>query len=98
MRHMTNLYFKAVAPPQQVVVQIVNGAGLANGSSLLELFASLWELLGIQLEYRRYAPRGSDQRVFVADIGNAFRVFGCAPRMSVREGIEAILGRVDTFS
>jgi CDP-paratose 2-epimerase len=98
-RDMVALYFKAAAQREEVAGQVFNiGGGIANSLSLLELFVLLEEFLGIRLEYRQLPPRGSDQRVFVADIGKASRVLGWTPQVSAREGVKAMLDWVNTLS
>jgi CDP-paratose 2-epimerase len=98
-RDMVALYFKAAAKREQVAGQVFNiGGGIANSMSLLELFVLLEEFLGIQLEYRQMPPRGSDQRVFVADIGKASRLLCWTPQVSAREGVKAMLEWVATLS
>jgi CDP-paratose 2-epimerase len=95
---MVALYFKAAAQREQVAGQVFNiGGGIANSLSLLELFTLLEEFLGIRLEYRQVPQRESDQRVFVADIGKASRVFDWKPQISTREGITSMLEWVDTL-
>ena len=97
-RDMVALYFKAAAQREQVAGQVFNiGGGIANSLSLLELFALLEEFLGIRLELRMMPPRESDQRVFVADLGKAYRVLGWTPQVSAREGVKGMLAWVDTI-
>lgn len=97
-RDMVALYFKAAAQREQVAGQVFNiGGGIANSLSLLELFVLLEDFLGIRLEYRQLPPRGSDQRVFVADIGKASHALGWSPQVSAREGVKAMLEWVNTL-
>lgn len=85
---MINLYFSAVKHIDKARGHAFNiGGGIANSLSLLELFALLERILGSKMEYERIAPRESDQRVFVADYGKAWRLIGWKPNVSAEEGI-----------
>lgn len=63
------------------------GGGMANSSSLLELFAGLEVMAGVTLRYERLPWRLSDQRFFVADNRKATRLLGWAPRVDKATGI-----------
>ena len=92
-RDMIALYFAAAAKPEVIQGQAFNiGGGMAYSLSLLELFALLEDLTGVQLRYTRLPPRSSDQRVFVADVRHAGVVLGWRPEVSPREGIADMLG------
>lgn len=85
---MVDLYFTAATKVTSTAGKAFNiGGGMANSLSLLELFALLEELTGVQLHYTKLAPRESDQRVFVADLSRATQMFGWTPRVSAREGV-----------
>lgn len=89
---MIRLYFQAVDRIAVARGQAFNiGGGMANSLSLLELFALLEELTGINLSYTKLPPRESDQRVFVADLAKARRLLDWEPRVSARVGIQAML-------
>lgn len=93
---MVRLYFTALDRADRACGQAYNiGGGMANSLSLLELFALLERLVGIQLRYVRQAPRESDQRVFVADIARAQRDIEWSPRVGTETGIRAMLKWVD---
>lgn len=65
------LYQSAVAHIRQMAGKAYNiGGGMSNSLSLLELFSLLEQLTGAQLCYDKLEWRGSDQRVFVADISS----------------------------
>lgn len=85
---MQRLYFSAVENISKARGQAFNvGGGPANGLSLLELLAMLEEIVGVKLNYKKIAPRESDQKVFIADVRKAEKLLGWAPRVGAREGI-----------
>ena len=95
---MVNLYFSILDRGDGVAGEAFNiGGGIGNSLSLLELFALLEELTGERLVYTRLAPRESDQRVFVADIGKAKRLIGWEPRVGAREGVAKMLEWVESL-
>jgi CDP-paratose 2-epimerase len=63
------------------------GGGIANSSSLLELFQELEKILGISIKYTRKEWRHEDQRFFVADCRKINSVIGWRPKVSKAEGI-----------
>ena len=67
------------------------GGGMANSLSLLELFGKLEARTGQAPRFRRIAPRESDQRVFVADIGKARRELDWEPHVSADVGLDRML-------
>jgi CDP-paratose 2-epimerase len=85
-------YYRAVEAIDQTQGQAFNiGGGMSNSLSLLELFDLLRTELDVRLSYTELPPRSSDQKVFVADIGKAERLFGWAPRVSKEEGIRQMI-------
>ncbi|MCL0037610.1 NAD-dependent epimerase/dehydratase family protein [Thermodesulfovibrionales bacterium] len=89
---MKRLYFVAVEHIDQAKGQAFNiGGGIKNSLSLLELFALLEELLDIRLTYTKIPWRQSDQRVFVADISKAQRLFNWKPKLDKKEGISRMI-------
>jgi CDP-paratose 2-epimerase len=89
---MVELYFTAARKMATVRGHAFNiGGGMKNSLSLLELFEVLEAELSIRLNYVSLAPRSSDQRVFIADIGKAQELLGWAPKVSYREGIRSML-------
>lgn len=89
---MITLYYSALDNVHTAQGNAFNvGGGIANSLSLLELFNLLEELTGVELNYSRLAPRESDQRVFVADIGKAARLIGWQPQVSARNGVARML-------
>jgi CDP-paratose 2-epimerase len=73
------------------------GGGIANSSSLLELFAELESMLSIKLRYRRTDWRADDQRFFVADPAKAKKLIGWEPKVAKKDGIRAVCGWVETM-
>ncbi len=63
------------------------GGGMANSSSLLELFAILENELKVELKYDHLPWRHSDQKFFVADNGKAQSSLRWKPRITKLEGI-----------
>ncbi len=87
-----NLYFKTIDNIDKARGSAFNiGGGMANSLSLLELFALLEELLGIEMRYEKLPPRESDQKVFVADNSKAAELIGWQPKVSTREGLSRML-------
>ena len=60
------------------------GGGIANSSSLLELFAILEKTLNVELDYERLPWRHSDQKFFVANNAKAEKLLGWRPRRDER--------------
>lgn len=91
---LVRLYQAAYDHANECAGHVFNiGGGLANSLSLIELFALLRELLGLEHElvYERLPVRQSDQRFFVADIGKAERLLGWSPRVGAAEGLARML-------
>ncbi len=63
------------------------GGGMANSSSLLELFEFLEAELKVKLQYERLPWRHSDQKFFVADNAKAQSLLAWKPRVSKSAGI-----------
>ena len=89
---MINLYYSALKNIDNISGNAFNiGGSMDQSLSLLELFDLLNEELNIKLEYTQLPPRESDQKVFVADISKAKRMFGWEPKVSAKEGIKKML-------
>jgi CDP-paratose 2-epimerase len=89
---LVSCYFMALEAGTTVAGQVFNiGGGMPNSLSLLELFSFLDRELGICLQYDHLPWRQSDQRVFVADIRKANRIFGWQPATSFQQGLTAAL-------
>lgn len=87
-----NLYFDSINNQSTVNGHAFNiGGGHGNSLSLLELFSLLEELLGIELQYDKLAPRESDQKVFIADMQKIQSCIGWTPKVSAREGVQRML-------
>ena len=81
-------YFAAAQNIKKARGQAFNiGGGMANSSSLLELFEFLENELKVKLKYTQLPWRHSDQKFFVADNGKAESLLGWKPRINKREGI-----------
>jgi CDP-paratose 2-epimerase len=63
------------------------GGGMANSSSLLELFEMLETELKVKLKYERLPWRHSDQKFFVANNAKARSLLNWQPRITKRDGI-----------
>jgi CDP-paratose 2-epimerase len=85
-------YLAGVRNVESVRGQAFNiGGGMANSSSLLELFEMLERLLDLRLQYRVLPWRHSDQKFFVADISKARRLLDWAPKLTKEEGVKRTL-------
>lgn len=85
-------YLTAAEQIGNVAGQAFNiGGGIANSSSLLELFQELEKLLGIRPNFTRREWRHEDQRFFVADCAKVTAATGWRPRVSKQEGIRRTL-------
>lgn len=92
---MIRLYYMALQNTDKVCGQAYNiGGTMEQSLSLLELFDMLNELLDITLEYRQLPPRVSDQKVFVADITKIRNAIGWEPKVTAREGVNAMVNWV----
>ena len=86
------LYLKAAESIDTIKGQAFNiGGGIENSSSLLELFQSLEQELGIKMTYQQLPPRESDQRVFVAYIAKAQKMINWTPIVNKAEGIRNMI-------
>ena len=73
--------------------QVFNiGGGATNATSLLELIELIGQLHGARPGVR-FAPwRPGDQKYYVSDIRRFTQATGWVPRISVRQGVEALYG------
>ena len=95
---MINLYFGALNHIDDICGQAYNiGGTMAQSLSLLELFAMLEKILGIQMEYTQLPPRQSDQKVFVADITKIKNKIGWEPKVTALEGVTMMVEWVKTI-
>ena len=89
---LVRCYFAAAEAIERTSGEAFNiGGGHSNSLSLLELFAALERELGIELRYRRLPPRTSDQKVFIADIAKAERLFGWRPEVDTTTGLRRMV-------
>ncbi|MFG6391996.1 MAG: GDP-mannose 4,6-dehydratase [Candidatus Amulumruptor sp.] len=89
---VVSLYFAAKDCDKAYGQSFNIGGGIDNSLSLLELFDMLEHILGIKMDYKKIAWRESDQKVFVADITKARQLIGWSPRVTKEEGIQSMLG------
>ncbi|OFZ82709.1 MAG: CDP-paratose 2-epimerase [Bdellovibrionales bacterium RIFOXYD1_FULL_53_11] len=89
---LVGCYFEALANADKAAGNAFNiGGGMENSLSLLELFEFLQQELDIKLEYTKLPWRKSDQKVFVADIRKAGRIFGWKPRVACKDGLRRMI-------
>lgn len=89
---MIRLYYMALENIDKVCGQAFNiGGTMEQSLSLLELFAMLEDLLGVEMQYTKLPPRQSDQKVFVADIKKIKDRIGWVPKVSAREGVASMI-------
>lgn len=89
---MVNLYYTALGHVDKICGEAYNiGGTMEQSLSLLELFAVLNEMLGIRMEYVELPPRQSDQKVFVADIKKIRDKIGWTPKVTAKDGINAMI-------
>lgn len=92
---LLDAYELAVAGAREHCGEVFNiGGGPANTLSLLELVASLEQQLQRSLQITFDGWRPGDQRVYVSDIRRAERQLGWAPRTSVEDGLNRLIGWV----
>ena len=85
-------YLAAAGRIEQARGQAFNiGGGIANSSSLIELFRLLEAKLDVKLRHTRLPWRHDDQKFFVANNAKAKRLLGWEPRMTQTEGVSRTL-------
>ncbi len=67
------------------------GGGAGNSSSLIELIDQIRVLTDSSVTIERGAERIGDQRWFVADTSKIRNLLGWAPKISIRDGLRALL-------
>ncbi len=89
---VVDLYFKSSDNIEKVKGEAFNiGGGIENSLSILELFDLLENELQIKMEYKKIAPRQSDQKIFVADITKIQSMLGWQPRIDKFSGIDSMI-------
>lgn len=89
---MIALYMSVPKYINEAKGQVFNiGGGIENSLSLLELFRFLEKELNVKLNYTKLPPRESDQRVFVADITKASKIFKWIPKVTKEDGIRKMI-------
>ncbi|MBI2321862.1 MAG: NAD-dependent epimerase/dehydratase family protein, partial [Chloroflexi bacterium] len=92
---LVDLYYRAVEAEPRLLSTVFNvGGGSEQAVSLLEVIGMLEDELGRRVALRFADWRPGDQRVYVSDIDAARRAFAWSPRVSVREGLGALLAWV----
>lgn len=91
-------YFDALKHLDKTAGQCFNiGGGFDNSLSLLELFDLCNEILGIKMQYKELPPRQSDQKVFIADISKAEKIFGWKPKTDKVSGLKEMIKWVESI-
>jgi CDP-paratose 2-epimerase len=91
-------YFDALKNLDKTSGQIFNiGGGFENSLSLLELFKLCEDILDIKMQYTCLPPRQSDQKIFIADISKAEKLFGWKPKTDKVAGIKKMIDWVNTI-
>lgn len=89
---LAQLFRVMASKPEKVTGQAFNvGGGVANSLSILELFDWLEENAGLSVSYSPGDLRPSDQPIFVADISRISKATGWSPKISVDEGLKALI-------
>ncbi|TDQ09959.1 GDP-mannose 4,6-dehydratase [Pedobacter metabolipauper] len=89
---LISCYFSAVKSIEKTKGKAFNiGGGVSNSLSLIELFRSLENTLGVEMNYNRLPVRQSDQRVFIADINKAKEVFNWSPLITSDAGLKKMI-------
>lgn len=88
---MVTLYYTGLTSIDAISGQAFNvGGGMSNSLSLIELFAQLEKLFGVELNYSCGRPRQSDQPVFIADTTRLHSRLGWAPRVNVYDALKDV--------
>jgi len=89
---LAQLFRVMASKPEKVAGRAFNvGGGVANSLSILELFDWLEENAGLSIAYSTGDLRPSDQPIFVADISSISKATGWSPKISVDEGLKALI-------
>ncbi len=89
---MISLYYSSLENVDKVCGNAYNiGGSMKQSLSLLELFAMLEDILGIEMTYEQLPVRVSDQKVFVADTTKMMQRTGWEAKVSARDGVERMV-------
>ena len=89
---MVALYFAAAERIESVTGEAFNvGGGMTRSLSLQELFNMLEPLVGSPINVKRFPPRASDQKVFVADIRKVEQLLGWSPQVQTADGLRRMV-------
>ena len=90
------LYLTCAAHAEEIAGKAFNiGGGMENSLSLLELFDLLGEKMGIELTFTKLLPRGSDQKVFIANISKISKETDWKPKVDKHTGISKMIEWID---
>lgn len=93
---MKTLYYSALNNIDVAAGQSFNiGGGVGNSLSLLELIKMLEQFVAVPLKFENIATRESDQRVFVANIEKAERIFQWIPKVGAEVGVSRMIDWVE---
>jgi CDP-paratose 2-epimerase len=93
---LLNAYDACIAQIDMAAGKVYNiGGGPANTISVWQEFGPILEqLLGQEIPVKRGDWRPGDQRIYVSDICKAENELGWSPKVSVKEGLERMVGWV----
>ena len=92
---LISCYFAAAKHDNKCIGNAFNiGGGMINSISILELFDYLENVIGVTLSYDVLPFRSSDQKLFVADINKANKLFGWSPSMSKEDSLNKMINWV----
>ena len=91
---LSTLFRVMASKPESVSGQAFNvGGGASNSLSILELFDWLQDKADIHVTYSSGDLRPSDQPIFVADTTRISNATGWYPKVSVDEGLKALISK-----
>ena len=86
------LYIQASQHIDRIAGNAFNiGGGVANSSSILELFDALNDKLSMSIKYHQLPPRVSDQKVFIANTRLISNLLDWKPTVGKVEGIDRMI-------
>lgn len=89
---VTTAYFAALRLAEKAAGHAFNlGGGMDNSLSLLELFSSLEQTLGVTLQYDTLPVRTSDQKIFVSNNKKFSSFTNWQPRINIKDGIQEMI-------
>jgi len=89
---LISCYFSVANHVNKCVGNAFNiGGGMINSISILELFDYLEKAIEVKLSYDVLPFRASDQKLFVADISKAKKIFGWNPSMNKEDSLDKMI-------